>query len=93
MGVDRENKLLRTLAVAILSFLLSTWAAAQERLDLNQATVEELQRLPSIGPVLAGRIVDHRRRHGPFKRPQDVIAVRGLSARLYRQIAHLLKTD
>ena len=64
----------------------------QERLDLNQATVAELQRLPGIGPVLAGRIVEHRRKHGPFKRPPEIIAVRGLSARKYRQIAHLLTT-
>ena len=60
------------------------------QLDLNRATVAELQRLPGIGPVLAGRIVEHRRKHGPFKRPPEIIAVRGLSARKYRQIAHLL---
>lgn len=62
----------------------------QERIDLNRATAEELQRLPAIGPVLARRIVEHREKHGPFKRPQDVIAIRGVSAKRYRQIAHLL---
>ena len=42
-------------------------------------------------PALASRIVEHRRRHGPFKRPQDVVIVRGMSAKLYRRIAHLIR--
>jgi competence protein ComEA len=50
-----------------------------------------LQRLPGIGPALASRIVEHRRKHGPFKRPQDVVIVRGMSAKLYRRIARLIR--
>jgi competence protein ComEA len=63
----------------------------EERININNASVEELQRLPGIGPALASRIVEHRRRHGPFKRPQDVVIVRGMSAKLYQQIAHLFR--
>lgn len=62
-----------------------------QRVNINTATLEELQRLPAIGPVIAGRIVEHRSKHGPFRRPQDVIIVRGFSAKRYRQIAHLIK--
>ena len=47
-------------------------------------------RLPGIGPTLAARIVEHRSKHGLFKRPQEIIIVRGMSARRYRQIAHLI---
>ncbi|MBK6796717.1 MAG: helix-hairpin-helix domain-containing protein [Acidobacteria bacterium] len=65
--------------------------ASDQRVNINTATLEELQRLPAIGPVIAGRIVEHRSKHGPFRRPQDVIIVRGLSAKRYRQIAHLIK--
>jgi competence ComEA-like helix-hairpin-helix protein len=61
------------------------------RIDINAASVEELQRLPGVGPALASRIVAHRRLHGPFKRPQDVIVVRGMSAKLYRRIADLIR--
>jgi competence protein ComEA len=63
----------------------------EERIDINAASVEELRRLPGVGPALASRIVEHRRRHGPFKRPQDVIIVRGMSAKLYRRIADLIR--
>ena len=73
--------------------ILTGWGWAQAPVDLNRASVEELQRLPSIGPVLAQRIVSHRTRHGPFRRAQEIVAVRGLSARRYRQIAHLITAN
>ena len=63
----------------------------EERISINTASVEELQRVPGIGPALASRIVEHRRKHGPFKRPQDIVIVRGMSAKLYRRIAHLIR--
>jgi competence protein ComEA len=49
-------------------------------------------RLPGIGPTLAQRIIEHRSKHGPFRRPQDVIIVYRMNARLYRRIAHLIRT-
>ena len=63
----------------------------EERVNINTASIEELERLPGIGPALASRIVEHRRRHGLFKRPQDIVIVRGMSAKLYRRIAHLIR--
>ena len=63
----------------------------EERININTATIEELRRLPGVGAALASRIVEHRRRHGLFKRPQDIIIVRGMSARLYRRIAQLIR--
>jgi len=64
---------------------------SEERIDINTASVKELQRLPGIGPAIASRIVEHRGRHGLFKRPQDIVIVRGMSAKLYRRIAHLIR--
>lgn len=79
------------LFLLILTVIPSIRAQGGEIVDLNRATAEQLQTLPSIGPALAGRIIEHRKKHGSFKRTQDIIAVRGFSARRYRQIAHLLK--
>jgi competence ComEA-like helix-hairpin-helix protein len=64
-----------------------------DRLDINTATIEELVQLPGIGPVLASRIIEHRRKHGRFRRPQDIIIVRGMSAGRFRRIAHLIRTS
>jgi competence ComEA-like helix-hairpin-helix protein len=47
-------------------------------LDLNQATVTELLRLPGVGPALAARIVAARDAGGPFTSVDDLRRVRGL---------------
>ena len=46
--------------------------------DLNRAGAEELQSLPGVGPALAQRILDSRRREGPFQMPADLLRVRGI---------------
>lgn len=62
-----------------------------ERININTASIEEFMRLPGIGPGLAGRMVEYRHKHGRFKRPQEIIIVRGMSVKRYRQIAHLIR--
>jgi competence protein ComEA len=58
--------------------------------NLNTATAEELTRLPGIGEALAGKIIEHRSRYGPFRRPEDVLIIDGISERRYRELAHLV---
>lgn len=83
----------------LLFGLLTTGLAAvairqsDRRVNINTALAEELQTLPGIGPRLAAQIIEHRQKHGPFKRPQDLIIVRGMGAKRYRQIAHLVVTS
>ncbi|OGF24446.1 MAG: hypothetical protein A2V63_03690 [Candidatus Eisenbacteria bacterium RBG_19FT_COMBO_70_11] len=55
-------------------------------LDLNRASAVELMALPGIGPVLAERIVAHRRAHGEFRAVEDLLAVRGVGARLLERL-------
>ena len=46
--------------------------------DVNKATVEQLQEVPGIGPALAQRIVDFRTEHGLFEKVDDLLNVRGI---------------
>jgi competence ComEA-like helix-hairpin-helix protein len=54
--------------------------------DVNRAGAAELATLPGIGPMLARRLLAHRRRHGPFRRPEDLRAVRGIGPRLLARL-------
>jgi competence protein ComEA len=47
-------------------------------IDLNRATVAQLDVLPGIGPTTAAAIVDHREQNGPFATVDDLEAVRGI---------------
>ncbi len=47
-------------------------------LNINSAPAEELQRLPGIGPVMAKRIIAHRKKNGYFTALKDLEEVRGI---------------
>ena len=53
--------------------------------DVNHATVEELQALPGIGPVLAKKIVDFRAANGYFRNVQDLRNVSGIGPKLLQR--------
>ena len=89
---SKEKNKVPTFCLLIFAFcLLISPGRAQERINLNTASAEHLMRLPYVGQTVAQRILEHRRKHGPFKRPQDIIVIKGLSAKRYRQIAHLIR--
>ena len=48
------------------------------RLDVNQASAEDLALLPGVGPQLAKAIVDERQRRGGFKSLDELDAVPGV---------------
>lgn len=60
------------------------------RIDVNSATVAELERLPRVGPALAQRIIEHRQRHGPFQSAEDLRHVRGIGPSTVRLLEPLV---
>ena len=57
------------------------------RTNLNSATAEQLQRLPRIGPALAGRIIEYRRVHGRFRSAGELTEVRGIGDKTMERLA------
>jgi competence ComEA-like helix-hairpin-helix protein len=59
---------------------------ASTRININTASVEQLEKLPGVGKGFAQRIVEHREKYGPFRRPEHLITVRGLSDKRFRAL-------
>lgn len=56
-------------------------------LDLNAATLEQLEALPGVGPVLAQKILDWRTAHGRFSNVDELREVGGIGDKKYGDIA------
>jgi competence protein ComEA len=63
--------------------------APPTKVDLNTATVEQLESLPGVGAVTAGRIVAHRTR-SPFRTVRDLLQVEGIGERRYESLRDLV---
>ncbi|GAB3111055.1 hypothetical protein GCM10027160_11920 [Streptomyces calidiresistens] len=64
--------------------------APDGRILLNLADAERLRELPGVGPVLAGNIVAHRERHGPFVSVEQLLDVSGIGQRRLEDIRDLV---
>jgi competence protein ComEA len=65
------------------------WDAALDqarRVDVNTASVAELERLPQVGPALAHRIVAHREAAGRFRAPEELRRVKGIGSKTYEAL-------
>lgn len=83
----------------ILAFMgtgLSAWASSpgtnQEgsKININTATLSQLQELPRIGPKVAQRILDFRQQHGPFQRIEDLMKVEGIGEKTFQNLKPLI---
>jgi competence protein ComEA len=75
---------LLVVSAAIVLFTYPASTSAQKTLpsqpiNLNTATIAQLEALPGIGPNTAKSIVDFRNRSGPFQRVEDLLAIKGIS--------------
>lgn len=60
-------------------------------INLNNATVEQLDTLPGVGPVIAGRIVQWRNRHGRFTSVDELREVEGIGPVTWAKLAPLVR--
>jgi len=77
-------KVSRCLLAAVAFSIGSHSAIAQKTpptqpVNINTATIAQLETLPGVGPNTAKSIVDFRNRSGPFQRIEDLLAIKGIS--------------
>ena len=81
----------RGLVAGLAVVFLCAAALAQKPLpakpiDLNTAPAVELQRLPGVGAETARKIIEMRQKSGPFRRVEDLLAIRGISRKRLEQL-------
>ena len=59
---------------------------APERININTADAETLEKLPGIGPAKAAAILEYRRTHGFFRVPEDLMKVPGIKEGTYGKL-------
>jgi competence protein ComEA len=61
-----------------------------ERINVNIATIDELDALPGIGPTLAENVVNYRLAHGPFRVLDDLLEVPGMGPATLERIRDMI---
>jgi competence protein ComEA len=95
--MKHRNHRLTTLAVIFALTLAATPAIAAEAsqgvVNLNSATVVQLELLPGVGPALAQRIVAHREKNGSFRGIEGLMLVRGIGEKSFERIRPYISTS
>lgn len=66
-------------------------AAPATPVSLNTATMDQLNALPGVGPVLAQHIVDYRTQHGGFRSVDELRKVSGIGERRFADLRNLVR--
>jgi competence protein ComEA len=61
-------------------------------INLNTANAKELESLPGVGEVTAGRIIDYREVNGPYRSIDDLVHVQGISTRTISELRDFVTT-
>ena len=89
--VKRERSQLS--AQALQTGSLSTASSQTKRININTASAQELETLPGIGKGFAERIIEHRNKYGPFRKPEHLIIVRGISDKRFQNLRDLITVE
>lgn len=89
-------------AFALCTLLITGWPAAaapdqapapaaeKATLNLNAATLDQLETLPGIGRKVAERIVEYRTKNGGFKKIEELMNVKGIGEKSFLKIKPLI---
>jgi competence protein ComEA len=88
----RQTTLRNRLTAAVLLVALALAAAptfaaeTKKAVNINTADASQLALLPRVGPSVAQRILDYRKANGAFKKPEELMLVRGIGEKTFALI-------
>ncbi|KAB2969201.1 MAG: helix-hairpin-helix domain-containing protein [Thermoanaerobaculia bacterium] len=82
----RLTALAATLALVLAALPAAAADAPAGVINLNTASVAELERLPGVGAAVAQRIVEHREKNGAFRAIEDLMLVRGIGEKSFEKL-------
>lgn len=90
---DTVNKTSLNARSGITSEVSSSVTSVTGKININTATLEELDTLPGIGEKKAQAIIDYRENESPFLKPEDIMNVSGIGEKTYEQLKDLIVTE
>lgn len=79
--------------IFIASISLCLYAYPQsgsKKININTASLTELQELPRVGEKIAQRIIDFRKEHGNFKRIEEIMKVKGIGEKMFAELKEMI---
>ena len=71
----------------------NTDAPSPNSININTATVDELEKLPHIGRKTAEAIIEFRTVNGPFRRAEQLMQIRGVSEERFANLRPLIRIE
>ncbi len=71
----------------------SSYTVAPDAININTASAEQIESLPHIGRKTAEAIVAFREENGPFRRPENLLLIHGVSEARFADIRQFIRTE
>ncbi|AKM82454.1 MAG: competence protein ComEA, competence protein ComEA [Berkelbacteria bacterium GW2011_GWE1_39_12] len=89
--LEKENEALRQelsgQAKVVAGSEASVVQGESDKININTAALTDLDKIPSVGPVIAQRIIDYRNENGAFKTIEDLKKVKGIGEKTFEKIS------
>ncbi len=100
LGVSAYKKSQQKVELSIHPYKIKTTRVEVDKfieqhssININSFKIDELRRLPGVGPKLAERILEYRKRHGSFKSKEELMRVKGIGEKKFEKIKSLIALE